>query len=191
MDSQSSLERILPKGLLGEPAFGAFKRHHWATQEAAESDPKDAFDVLVLILGQAEPERVATHLGSLPLDADLLHEREITGGLMPTAEYRHGTLPRSRAVRDTVRAFFEGAYPGEATYDLGRIRPIPDSPRTQAAWERLRCKRGSGDPVGPLSAIRGGGFIVSDLDERKAAIGEALAEFLWEADLPSYNFGDR
>lgn len=183
MTSRIDFERDLLaglSGLLAEPAFGAFKQNHVTAREASDSEPKDAFDVLALITGRAEPKRIATPVGPLPLDADLLHEREITGGLMPTAEYRRGTLPQSRAVRDTVLAFFQGAYPDKATYDLGRISPIPDNPRTGAAWPGLRQGRGV---ARPLSAVKVREWSDLDPEERKTAIGRALAEHLDEGTI--------
>jgi hypothetical protein len=167
-------------GLLAEPAFDAFKRNHITAREAPVSAPKDVFDVLALMMGRAEPERIATPMGRLPLDPDLLHEREITHGLMPTAEYRHGTAPQSKAVRDTVLAFFDGAYPGRAKYELGRMSPISENPRTDAAWPGLRNASGGSRPVGPLSNTKPAEFPGLSPDERKKAIGQALAEHLEE-----------
>lgn len=166
--------------LLAEPDFDSFKQKHMAARAAPDTERKDAFDLLALILGRAAPERIATPMGHLPLDADLLHEREITGGLMPTAEYRHGTSPQSKAVRDTVLAFFAGAYPDKATYDLGRISPIRDNPRTGAAWPGLSIGRGDDSTLGPLSAIKAAERLMADPDARKSAIGRALAEYLGE-----------
>ena len=185
MTSDTDFERDLLaglSGLLAEPAFGVFKQDHMAARGAPDTERKDAFDVLALILGRAAPERIATPMGYLPLDADLLHEREITGGLMPTAEYRHGTSPQSKAVRDTVLAFFAGAYPDKATYDLGRIRPIRDNPRTRAAWPGLGIGRGGDGTLGPLSAIKAAERLMADPDARKSAIGRALAGFSRRVD---------
>ncbi|MCG8510390.1 MAG: hypothetical protein MI741_14275, partial [Rhodospirillales bacterium] len=160
--------------LMAEPAFAGFKDDQSAAQRAPDTKPGSLFDFANAILNREMPaEYVRTSAGFVPLDPNLVHKDEVKA-LMGTPEYRTGKLRQSKPVRDTVLGYFEGAYPNKATFDLGRMRDIPDQPRTKTAPDFMRN-------APPLSGINSPAPSKPDPEERKAAIGRGTVESLWEA----------